>query len=95
MIAKRRTGATLISYLTPPVAHAGLYRGLADLKASLDRCGCSSRADAGQRATLSRPSDPGAGRDGRTGGGGAGLDRGGLGRASTAFAPRCWNSNTR
>jgi magnesium chelatase subunit H len=36
-IAKRRSGATLVSYLTPPVAHAGLYRGLADLKASLER----------------------------------------------------------
>ena len=28
-IAKRRSAATLISYLTPPVAHAGLYRGAA------------------------------------------------------------------
>ena len=37
MIAKRRANATLISYLTPPVAHAGLYRGLLDLKATLDR----------------------------------------------------------
>jgi magnesium chelatase subunit H len=37
MLAKRRANATLISYLTPPVAHAGLYRGLLDLKASLDR----------------------------------------------------------
>jgi magnesium chelatase subunit H len=37
MLAKRRAGAALISYLTPPVAHAGLYRGLLDLKASLDR----------------------------------------------------------
>ena len=37
MIAKRRAGATLISYLTPPVAQAGLYRGLVDLKASIDR----------------------------------------------------------
>ena len=36
-LAKRRAGATLISHLTPPVAHAGLYRGLLDLKASLDR----------------------------------------------------------
>ncbi|MCF1502636.1 magnesium chelatase subunit H [Afifella sp. H1R] len=36
-IAKRRSAATLISYLTPPVARAGLYRGLLDLKASLDR----------------------------------------------------------
>ena len=36
-IAKRRAGATLISYLTPPIAHAGLYRELLDLKSSLDR----------------------------------------------------------
>jgi magnesium chelatase subunit H len=36
-IAKRRAGATLISYLTPPVAQAGLYRGLVDLKASIER----------------------------------------------------------
>ena len=36
-IAKRRCGATLISYLTPPVAQAGLYRGLSDLKSSIER----------------------------------------------------------
>jgi magnesium chelatase subunit H len=36
-IAKRRSGATLISYLTPPVAQAGLYKGLYDLKSSIDR----------------------------------------------------------
>ena len=36
-IAKRRSGATLVSYLTPPVTHAGLYRGLMELKASLQR----------------------------------------------------------
>ncbi len=36
-LAKRRTGAALISYLTPPVTKAGLYRGLVDLKASVDR----------------------------------------------------------
>ncbi len=36
-IAKRRANATLVSYLTPPVAEAGLYRGLNDLKASLNR----------------------------------------------------------
>ena len=35
-IAKRRIGATLISYLTPPVARAGLYRGLVDLKSSIE-----------------------------------------------------------
>ena len=36
-IAKRRSGATLISYLTPPVAQAGLYKGLNDLKTSIER----------------------------------------------------------
>ena len=36
-IAKRRSAATLISYLTPPVAHAGLYKGLVELKASIER----------------------------------------------------------
>ncbi|MFN3231222.1 MAG: magnesium chelatase subunit H [Alphaproteobacteria bacterium] len=36
-IAKRRSNATLISYLTPSVTQAGLYRGLSDLKGSLDR----------------------------------------------------------
>jgi magnesium chelatase subunit H len=36
-IAKRRANATLVSYLTPPVAQAGLYRGLVDLKSTLDR----------------------------------------------------------
>ncbi len=36
-IAKRRSGATLISYLTPPVAQAGLYKGLNDLKATIER----------------------------------------------------------
>jgi magnesium chelatase subunit H len=53
MIAKRRANATLISYLTPPVAHAGLYRGLQDLKASLDRWrGLGPDADAMQREEL-------------------------------------------
>ena len=37
MIAKRRAAATLISYMTPPIAQAGLYSGLVDLKASLER----------------------------------------------------------
>ena len=36
-LAKRRAAATLISYLTPPVAHSGLYRGLIDLKASIEQ----------------------------------------------------------
>jgi magnesium chelatase subunit H len=37
MLAKRRSGATLISYLTPPLAQAGLYKGLSELKASVER----------------------------------------------------------
>ena len=36
-IAKRRSGATLISYLTPPVTQAGLYKGFNELKSSLER----------------------------------------------------------
>ncbi|MGH6623614.1 MAG: magnesium chelatase subunit H, partial [Burkholderiaceae bacterium] len=36
-IAKRRAAATLISYLTPPITQAGLYRGLLDLKSSIVR----------------------------------------------------------
>jgi len=37
VIAKRRSAATLVSYLTPPLAQAGLYRGLLDLKDSIER----------------------------------------------------------
>lgn len=36
-LAKRRAAATLVSYLTPSLAQAGLYRGLIDLKVSIDR----------------------------------------------------------
>ena len=37
VIAKRRSGATLISYLTPPLSRAGLYKGFSDLKVSVER----------------------------------------------------------
>ena len=37
LIAKRRSGATLVSYLTPPLAQAGLYKGFADLKVMIER----------------------------------------------------------
>ena len=50
-IAKRRSGATLISYLTPPIAQAGLYKGLNDLKASLERWRSLER-DNSERAAL-------------------------------------------
>jgi magnesium chelatase subunit H len=36
-LAKRRGAATIVSYLTPPVTQAGLYRGLLDLKGSVQR----------------------------------------------------------
>lgn len=36
-LAKRRSAATLVTYQTPPLAAAGLYRGLLDLEAALDR----------------------------------------------------------
>ena len=52
-IAKRRSGAVLISYLTPPVTDAGLYRGLIDLKSSLDRWrGLEPEAAADEREQL-------------------------------------------
>ncbi len=35
-LAKRRGGATLVSYLTPPIARSGLYKDLAALKGSID-----------------------------------------------------------
>jgi len=53
MLAKRRAGASLISYLTPPVTSAGLYRGLLDLKATLDRWrALEPNCDDGVRAAL-------------------------------------------
>jgi magnesium chelatase subunit H len=36
-VAKRRSGATLVTYLTPPLAHAGLYRELSALRKSIAR----------------------------------------------------------
>jgi len=51
-IAKRRSAATLISYLTPPVAHAGLYRGLSELKATVERWRATSPDATSERAAL-------------------------------------------
>ena len=51
-LAKRRSAATLVSYLTPSLAHAGLYRGLVDLKASLDRYRTSEPEDDHERGLL-------------------------------------------
>ncbi|TKD50937.1 magnesium chelatase subunit H [Sphingomonas baiyangensis] len=52
LLAKRRSGATLVSYLTPPLARAGLYKGLADLKLLIERW---RTADAADRTLLAEP----------------------------------------
>lgn len=49
-IAKRRSGATLISYLVPPLQQAGLYKGLRQLKDAIDAY--RQRPDAGMLATI-------------------------------------------
>ncbi|MEO1201340.1 MAG: magnesium chelatase subunit H, partial [Pseudomonadota bacterium] len=51
-IAKRRSAATLVSYLTPPVTEAGLYRELADIEASLNRWRALDPAATAERETL-------------------------------------------
>ena len=45
IITKRRSGATLVSYLTPPLAQAGLYKGFIDLKANVERWRMATDAD--------------------------------------------------
>lgn len=49
-IAKRRGAATLVSYLVPPVQHAGLYRGLRQLKDSIEQY--RQRPDSGLLETI-------------------------------------------
>ncbi len=51
IIAKRRSGATLVSYLTPPLAEAGLTKGFGELKALVERYRTSDPADP-ERAEL-------------------------------------------
>jgi len=51
-IAKRRANATLVSYVTPPLAEAGLYRGLNELKASLSRWRQLGPEEAHERPSL-------------------------------------------
>ena len=51
-IARRRAAATLISYLTPPVAQAGLYRGLLELKESIERWRGLSPEESAERERL-------------------------------------------
>ncbi len=54
LIAKRRSLATLISYLTPPVQKAGLYKDLADLKGSIDRWRALPPEQQAERARLAQ-----------------------------------------
>jgi magnesium chelatase subunit H len=51
-IAKRRSSAALVSYLTPPVSHAGLYRGLIELKATIERWRALDPSCEGERRRL-------------------------------------------
>ncbi|MEM9778813.1 MAG: cobaltochelatase subunit CobN, partial [Pseudomonadota bacterium] len=53
-LAKRRSGAVVVSHLTPPLGQSGLYKGLLDLKSSLDRWRRSDAAapDRGELAEL-------------------------------------------
>ncbi len=73
-LAKRRSAATLVSYLTPSLAAAGLYRGLIDLKSSMERWR-GPRPRRRRRARQPRPDDPGPGRGRRPRRRRAGLDR--------------------
>lgn len=50
ILAKRRSAATLVSYLTPSLAQAGLYKGFAELKVSLERW--RAAGENGERDTL-------------------------------------------
>lgn len=54
-LAKRRAGATLVSYLPPQLVKAGLYRGLQELKSSLDhwRTHAQDGTETQRRALLS------------------------------------------
>ncbi len=51
-IAKRRSNATLISYLTPPIAQSGLYKGLLDLNATIERYRATAPDAAAEREML-------------------------------------------
>ena len=44
-LAKRRGMATTVSYLTPAITNAGLYKGLSDLRATIERWGETPVAD--------------------------------------------------
>lgn len=49
-LAKRRIGAVTVTHLTPPLAKAGLYKGLVELKESLNRLRGMAPGDAARGA---------------------------------------------
>jgi magnesium chelatase subunit H len=51
-VAKRRSGATLVTYMTPPLSHAGLYRELSALRNSIGRWRALPPENAAERADL-------------------------------------------
>ncbi len=51
-IAKRRGAATLVSYLTPSVTEAGLYKGLQDVRASIGQWNALANRDGAEAAEL-------------------------------------------
>jgi magnesium chelatase subunit H len=51
-LAKRRAAATLISYLTPTLTESGLYKGLLELKQTLERWRSTDAGDPSDRAAL-------------------------------------------
>jgi magnesium chelatase subunit H len=53
VLAKRRAAATLVSYLTPTLSQAGLYKGLIELKQSLERWRAMDPSDNKERPALS------------------------------------------
>jgi len=51
-IAKRRGSATLVSYLTPSVTEAGLYKGLADIRTAINQYFVLERQDGEEAQVL-------------------------------------------
>ena len=53
-LAKRRSAATLVSYLTPTVSESGLYKELLDIKQTLDRLRQLEQGSAEERQALTQ-----------------------------------------
>ena len=53
-LAKRRSAATLVSYLTPTVSESGLYKDLLDIKQSLDRWRQAEQVSDAERLALTQ-----------------------------------------